>query len=379
MSSKTHPGSVKRLVIQDLTGEIAANTFAEDVRAGLTDRPKRLSPKYFYDELGSLLFEAVCFTPEYYLTRAETEILTDYADEIIELAAGFDRPAAAQPARGKPTARLIELGSGSAIKTRYLIEALLRRQDTLHYLPVDISTETLRRSSEELLQSYPGLRITAGAGDYFTVLRAMEGIDPLEGGAGVARGANTTGETLRSRCLRDGADRSIVLFLGSNIGNFDPGEARNFLRETRKLMRPGDALLLGADLKKDASVLEPGYNDALGITAAFNRNLLVRINRELGGDFDVTKFEHRAVYHEPKSRIEMYLFSLEKQIARIQALDLEVQFDPGESIHTENSYKFDVPGLAELAAGSGFVLKKTWIDHAGRFSFNLLAAGDGVV
>src|SRR5262249_6250513 len=162
---------------------------------------------YFYDELGSLLFEAICFTPEYYLTRAETEILAEHADEIIELVSGFESPRGPQPVQGKPAARLIELGSGSAVKTRYLIEALLRRQPALHYLPVDISTETLRRSSEELLQSYPGLRVTACAGDYFTVMRAMDGTDSHV----ALPDSKAAGETLRSRCLTDGAERSIVL------------------------------------------------------------------------------------------------------------------------------------------------------------------------
>jgi len=373
MRPQTHPGTIERLIINDLTDGIAANSFAEDVRSGLTSVPSRLPPKYFYDELGSLLFEAICFTPEYYLTRAETEILAEHAGEIIELAAGFDSRYGAQTARGKTT-RLIELGSGSAIKTRYLIEALLRHQQTLHYLPVDISTETLRRSSEELLQSYPGLSVTASAGDYFTVMRAMDGMDKHA----PRPDSRTPGETLRSRCLTDGAERSIVLFLGSNIGNFDPGESLSFLSETRGLMAPGDALLLGADLEKPAAELEPAYNDALGITAAFNRNLLVRINRELGGNFDVTRFEHRAIYNEPKSRVEMYLISKEDQIARIRALDLEIPFHEGESIHTENSYKFDFDELTRLAAGAGFLLAKTWIDRAGRFSFNMLLAADDV-
>lgn len=306
------------------------DAFANDVRRGLTARPKVLFPKYFYDDLGSQLFEAICRLPEYYLTRAEREILSLHAREIVDSIKG--------------PVRLIELGSGSAEKTRYLIEALIEKQKSLHYLPIDISDESLEASSRELLKAYPQLRITAFASDYFTALRAI-----AEAGT---------------------SERTIALFLGSNIGNFDPEEAQHFFREVRNLLRPEDALLVGADLKKSAAVLEPAYDDPLGVTAAFNLNLLARINRELGGQFDIKKFAHRAVYNEELGRVELYLVSLARQTVRIQALDLEVSFEEGETIYTESSYKFDP---AQLRA-PGFSLERTWFDGARRFSFNQFTA-----
>jgi dimethylhistidine N-methyltransferase len=308
------------------------------VQKGLAAEPKTLPPIYFYDALGSQLFEAICLLPEYYLTRAESEILRDYADQIVST---IESPA-----------RLIELGSGSADKTRYLIEALLRRQSELHYIPIDISDVSLERSSAVLLHSYPRLRVTAYAADYFTALRALA----------------ETGITER------GDKRTIVLFLGSNIGNFKPQEAVAFLREVRKMLDAADGLLMGVDLKKPPEVLLPAYDDALGLTAAFNRNLLLRINRELGGDFDVDKFDHKAIYNEALGRLESYLVSRAPQTVRIRDIDMEVHFAEGDSIHTENSYKFTLEELYELARRAGFSLDRTWMDSGGRFSFNLLVA-----
>lgn len=338
MFSASRPDGSDRLVIHHLAHEGESNSFAEDVRDGLSASQKTLPPKYFYDDLGSQLFEAICRLPEYYLTRAESEILSNYADEIVGAVKG--------------PVRLIELGSGSADKTRYLIEALLRRQSELHYLPIDISDVSLDRSSAILLHHYSRLRITAYAADYFTALRAL------------AAGGITE---------RQGK-RTIALFLGSNIGNFNADEARAFLREVRSMLHPDDGLLVGADLKKSTDVLVPAYDDSLGVTSAFNRNLLARINRELDADFDIEKFEHRAIYNERAGRIESHLVSREPQTIHIRAIDLEVAFDEGESIHTENSYKFDPEQLAELARQSGFRLEKTWLDSFKRFSFNLFAA-----
>ena len=333
MLSEIRSALPDRLVLHKLAYGGDANALAEDARAGLTDVPKTLPPKYVYDELGSKLFEAICSLPEYYLTRAESEILRTCGDEIV--------------ASIKAPARLLELGSGSAEKTRFLIEAALRRQATLHFLPIDISAASLEHSSVELLQLYPRLRITAYSADYFTALRELE---PAAEG-----------------------ERTIALFLGSNIGNFDPGEARDFLRAVRRVLKAQDALLLGADLKKSAEVLIPAYDDALGVTAAFNRNVLVRINRELGADFQIDKFRHLALYNEALGRVEAHLVSRDNQTVRLAALDLEISFAAGETIHTENSYKFDSEQLAGLARDSGFVLERSWFDAAGRFSFNLFA------
>ena len=329
--------ATSRLIIHSLADGGDRESFARDVRAGLTIKPKWLTAKYFYDELGSRLFEAICYLPEYYLTRAEREILSVNADEI---AASIVGPV-----------RLLELGSGSSEKTRYLIEAWLRRQKGLHYLPVDISSASLELSSKELLRLYPQLGITAYAADYFTALRALASRDST----------------------RLSGERTVALFLGSNIGNFDPESAHAFLCEVRGILQPGDALLLGADLKKSADVLVPAYDDALGVTAAFNMNLLVRINRELGGQFDISKFEHRAVYNESAGRIEMHLVSLERQSAPIAAIEIDAEFEAGETIHSESSYKYDLDQLAGFAHQTGFRLAKTWFDSQRRFSFNLFA------
>jgi dimethylhistidine N-methyltransferase len=306
-------------------------SFADDVRAGLSASPKRLLPKYFYDDLGSQLFDSICLLPEYYLTRAEDEILDHHAREIVE-------------AVGTPL-DLIELGSGSAIKTRRIIAAALERQPSLNYRPIDISPSALKASTEALSREYPNVRVDGVAGDY------LEGL---------------------KRITRNGAVRTMVLFLGSNIGNFEPHDAANTLRAVRAVLAGGDALLLGADLKKDRAVLEAAYDDSQGVTAAFNLNVLTRINRELGGDFDVKKFAHRAHYDEALGRVEMHLVSREAQTVLIAALEMDVHFDHGETIHTESSYKYDRAALAELARITGFALANTWTDAAGLFSSNLL-------
>jgi L-histidine Nalpha-methyltransferase len=333
VGSTFRSGPGDRLIIHRLGKSTQADAFAEDVRAGLTATPKTLPPKYFYDDLGSRLFEAICYLPEYYLTRAEREILQTLAAEIVGSVRG--------------PVRLIELGSGSAEKTRYLIDCLLNRQTELHYLPVDISFVSLELSSKELLRLYPRLRITAYAADYFSALQALRNAGPTP------------------------QERTIALFLGSNIGNFGPDESRAFLREVRYVLQPGDALLLGADLKKSKSILEPAYNDSLGVTAAFNLNLLARINRELSADFDVSKFKHQSYYNEDLGRVEIHLISTEPQMIRIDTLDLNVWFERGETIHTENSYKFDLDDLSALASETGFKRERTWFDGEHRFSFNL--------
>lgn len=338
MFSNLRSAPPQRLTVHRLAHGGDSNAFATDVYSGLSSKPKMLPPKYFYDDLGSALFEAICRLPEYYLTRAESELLLDYSKEIVGAIEG--------------PVRLIELGSGSAEKTRYLIEAWLERQEELHYLPIDISDVSLERSSAELLHAYPRLRITAYAADYFTALAALA----------------------RSEQGSRRRERTVVLFLGSNIGNFNPEESRAFLLEVRKMLHPGDCLLIGADLKKSRDILEPAYDDALGVTAAFNLNLLVRINRELGGDFDVRRFNHKAVYNEQLGRVEIHLVSRSNHTVRIRDIDLEAKFDEGESIQTENSYKFDVGQLKSLARETGFSLEKTWFDRAERFSFNLFAA-----
>jgi len=322
-----------RLYIHNLVRRDPLTGLAEDVRKGLSAQPKRFLPKYFYDELGSQLFEAICLLPEYYLTRAENEILQRYSDEIVAAISGQKT--------------LVEMGSGSASKTRLIIEALLRRQSELLFMPVDISATALESSSRILLQSYPRLTIEAYAADYFAGLAEL-------------------GKRPRTRTL--------ALFLGSNISNFDPDEALRFLRAMRSVLQKGDALLLGADLKKDPAILDAAYNDALGVTSAFNLNVLARINRELGGTFDLRAFKHRAFYNQSEGRVEIYIESLADQRVRIEKLDLEIEFAAGELIHTENSYKYDKANIAHLAVATGFELSRTWLDSEERFSSNLLLA-----
>jgi L-histidine N-alpha-methyltransferase len=315
--------------------ESGAMPFADDVRAGLTARPKTLPSKYFYDQLGSAIFEAITLLPEYYLTRAESEILTARADDIISLA---------QPRR------LIELGSGSAQKTRYLIEAGLRRQRNLEYSAIDISQTVLAATADVLRAQYPNLTVHSYQGDYYEGLRALA----------QAESASETGH------------RALALFLGSNIGNFDPPEALRLLRAIRAVLERDDALLLGADRKKDRATLEAAYDDSIGLTAAFNLNIVARINRELGGHFDVRSFHHRAVYNEEYGRVESHLVSTIDQVVTIDALPLDVSFSQGESIHTESSYKFSRDDVERIARDAGFELQNLWTDSEQRFACHLL-------
>jgi L-histidine N-alpha-methyltransferase len=330
----------ERLSIQRPGGVAAADDFAGDVRRGLTAAPKSLPPKYFYDELGSQLFEAICLLPEYYLTRAEGEIFARRSAEIVERAAA------------KARVTLFELGSGSATKTRRIIEALVARQRELTYVPVDISPAALEAGAQALLREFESLRVSAYASDYDAALPLLSGE------------------------LREG-ERALVLFLGSNIGNFDREGAREFLKKVRRVLRVGDCLLLGADLKKERAVLEAAYDDALGVTAAFNLNLLARIDREFRADFRLRDFRHVALYEEREGRVEMHLESTRSQTVNIGALGLSVNFDSGERMHTENSYKYDLDGLSALAAETGFERAETWLDSAERFSSNLFVAIEG--
>jgi L-histidine Nalpha-methyltransferase len=305
-------------------------TFAEDVRAGLGTRPLSLSPKYFYDDLGSALFEAITRLPEYYLTRVERDLLATYGREI----------AGALPG----PLELVELGSGSALKTRILIDAILERQPALTFHPIDISAEAVTESSLALIGAYERLRVIAYASDYFPLLGAK-------------------------RLVTHG--RVLALFLGSNIGNFEPHEARELLRLLAAARHPGDGLLIGYDLKKDPSILELAYDDPTGVTAAFNKNLLGRMNRELGADFDLSAFRFRACWNEERGAVESFLVSERAQRVAIPAANLTVDFADGEAIHTESSYKFTREEIAALANACGFTEHKTYSDTAGRYALSL--------
>ncbi len=348
-----------RLIATSSSNRLAA--FARDVRQGLTCLPKHLACCYFYDGEGSMLFEEICQLPEYYLTRAEREILEARAGEIAaQLPAGVT---------------LVELGGGSAVKTRLLIEALLRRHDvvarshdvvarspdhatgchgretvpqqwTLRYVPIDICSAMLEKSALKLVEDYAGLEVLAVAAEYREGLRHLQA------------------ETGQSK---------LILWLGSNVGNYHRPEAADFLRQVRQTMTAGDTLLIGIDLRKDRAVLERAYDDTQGVTADFNLNLLARINRELGGHFDLDAFRHRAIYDEEHGRIEMYLVSRRAQQVRIDSLSLEISLQAGEAIHTENSYKYSSAEIEALASAAGLRITAQWLDSQERFSVNLMA------
>jgi dimethylhistidine N-methyltransferase len=310
----------------------ARNSFAEDVATGLRARQKRLPSHWFYDEAGSQLFEEICELQEYYLTRCEFSILAAHADEI---AARFDAPM-----------RLVELGSGSATKTRLLIEAFLARHRRLVFAPIDISKSMLEQSAALLLEDYPRLEVVAFAGRY------EFGLDRLARVPGVTR---------------------LTLWLGSSVGNLDRTEAAKFLSTVRAGMRGNDRLLIGIDLRKDPAILERAYDDSLGVTARFDLNLLERINRELGGHFDVQRFRHRAIWRDAPGRIESHLVSLGSQRVHIDALGEEFAFDDGETIHTENSYKYSPAEIDALAAASDMQCEEYWLDDDRMYRLNLFA------
>ncbi len=324
-------GRAERLRIVELPHPADVPTFAQDVERGLLATPKTLPSKYFYDALGSTLFDAITLLPEYYLTRAETEILREWGWEMVR---ALDAPI-----------ELLELGSGSAAKTRILIEEALRVQGRLHYSPIDISPQALRASADALIAAYDGIAITAYAADYFTVLAS---------------------DTLTfTRAV-------LALFLGSNIGNYDPADAAALLGALGRRLRSGDGLLLGVDLKKDRRTLELAYDDPAGVTAAFDKNVLGRINRELGGTFDLADFRHVAVYDEQCGRVDSFLEAQRNVTVEIAATQSRIVFASGERIHTESSYKYDPAGIERLAREAGFKLRRSWFDGAQRFSVNLL-------
>lgn len=321
-----------RFALIDRSVEVELSDFGREVKIGLESRPKRLACRFFYDREGSVLFDAISRLPEYYLTRTELTILQGHAAELADRLPG--------------ALDLVELGSGSAAKTRVLIRAFLRGRLGLRYVPVDISRDFLEQTCRSLLEEFATLDVVAIAGEY------EEGVRHLS--------------------LDEGGRQKLILWLGSNVGNLDRPEAAAFLGRLRAAMSSRDHLLVGIDLRKDRAVLEKAYDDSRGVTAAFNRNLLARINRELGGAFDLEEFEHRAVYDENEGRVEMYLVSTKSQRVRIDALDLDIDFAAREAIHTENSYKYSLDEIQSLAVAAGFRVEQQWLDVDRRFSVNLL-------
>ena len=311
-----------------------ADSFGDEVRRGLGGGAKHLPCRFFYDRRGSQLFEQICELPEYYPTRAERSILEKHSDEIAEL---FDIPPS-----------LVELGSGSASKTRLLIESLLSYHRSLTFVPIDISPTILKASAKDLLNDYPALGIQAIAGEYEAGLKWLEKSLPSP---------------------------RLVIWLGSSVGNLDRPSAAAFLAGVARSLGPADRLLLGIDLRKSSRILESAYDDAAGVTARFNLNLLYRINRELGADFPVEEFDHQAVYLEREGRIEMRLVSQKACRVWIPGCDLTVDFAAGEAIHTENSHKYSPEEIDELAAASGLRTQARWLDVDNLFSLSLLAVG----
>lgn len=308
---------------------------ARAVRAGLTSSPKQLPPWLFYDEAGSLLFDQITVLPEYYLTRTERSILVDHAAEMIAHAAGGAQ------------LRIVELGAGSADKTRLLLKAAVKQQGAVLYEPVDVSSTALLVAQARIEREIAGVRVIPYATDYtngFFLDRASAG------------------------------ERRLVLYIGSSIGNFEPEEACRLLNKVRKQLAPGDCLLLGVDLVKDKADLLAAYDDAAGTTAAFNKNMLVRLNRELAADFNLSGFTHRAVWNPGLSRIEMHLVSRRLQQVQISALELSIEFEAGESIHTENSYKYRPHQAETLLAETGFAPLTSWRDERGWFAVHLARA-----
>ncbi len=311
-----------------------AAQFAEDVRAGLGKRgQKELPSKYLYDDLGTALFEAITLLPEYGLTRADERVLRRYAGAIVSR---LTRPVT-----------VVELGSGTGRKTRWILEALADR-NPLNYYPIDISGSALERCRTDLA-SLPGIGIVGLERPY------------LEGLREVARDRNR-------------GDKLLVLFLGSTIGNFEQPAAEEFLRSIRGCLQPGDALLLGTDLVKPAADLIAAYDDPTGVTAAFNLNLLSRINRELGGDFDLRAFAHQARYRHDLHRIEMHIVSRRRQFVSVRAAALTVRFDEGESIWTEACHKFRLEDLSDMARRCGFASTARWVDPEWPFAESLWIA-----
>jgi L-histidine Nalpha-methyltransferase len=313
-----------------LEPEDAAHALRADVRAGLTADPKWVSPKYFYDAVGSALFEDITRLPEYYPTRAEREVLAERAGEI----------AAVTGARS-----LVELGSGSSEKTRLLLSALREHGTLEEFVPQDVSVSALTEAAHAIMADYPGLRVHGVVGDFTQHLSLLPGESPR-----------------------------VVAFLGGTIGNLIPEEREKFFRTVRDVLDPGEWLLLGTDLVKDPATLVRAYDDAQGVTAEFNRNVLNVLNREVGGDFDVEAFEHVALWNAEQEWIEMRLRATRAMTVTIADLGLTVEFHEGEELRTEVSAKFREEGVKQELDDAGFSLQRWWTDSRGRFAVSLAQA-----
>lgn len=319
--------TTSRISYHDLRPD--AGDFRQEVIAGFSRSPKALPPKFFYDERGSELFEAICELPEYYPTRTEVALMREKANEMAR--------------HLRPGCVLIEYGSGSGRKTRILVEALAPAA----YVPIDIASAQLTGWSAELARAFPAVTVIAVCADYSRPF-ALPGLDRFR------------------------EHRRVIFFPGSTVGNFTVPEALAFLKNACRVAQPGGAMLVGVDLKKDPALLQAAYDDAQGITAQFNLNLLARINRELGASIDITAFRHRAFYNAELGRIEMHLESLRDQ--QVAIADRTFAFSQGETIHTENSYKYSIAEFQDLARRAGFVAQTCWTDSRELFSVHYLTA-----
>jgi len=305
------------------------SAFASEVIDDLSQRPKRLSPKYFYDATGSELFEQITLLPEYYPTRTELSILHDRASEISALI--------------PDGAALVEFGAGATTKVRLL----LNQCKFSAYVPVDISGDFIKAQADALRNDFPALDVYPVAADFTAPFALPDTVKAMP---------------------------KVGFFPGSTLGNFEPHEACAFMRSAREILGEGAQMVIGVDLEKDERVLYNAYNDSAGVTGRFNLNVLVRINRELGGNFDISAFMHRAIYNHERHRIEMHLISRKAQSVRV--LGHSFSFRPGESIHTESSYKYSLDRFTALARGSGWTVRKSWTDDARMFSVHALVASD---
>ena len=306
-------------------------TFSEEISSSLNRSSKFVNPKFFYDKKGSKLFEKICSLPEYYPTRTEISILENLKKNL--------------PPFIKDKFRIVELGSGSSVKIRPILDIFVKLQENLEYFPIDIS-EILTESSEELLRDYSNLQITGI-------------IDTYDGGL---------------QFLKDYDDtKNLILFLGSSFGNFSPDDGFEFLKKIYSTMKPNDLFLIGLDMVKDKSILESAYDDSQGITAEFNLNVLSRINDELDGDFNLKNFKHSITYNEKYNRIEMYLKSLVNQSVILSKPNLVLTLEKDELIHTEYSHKYQIPQIADLFTQTGFEIKQMWFDEKKYFSLTLLS------
>ena len=306
-------------------------TFAEEISSSLNRDSKFITPKFFYDKKGSDLFEKICTLPEYYPTRTEISILKNLQTEL--------------PSFIDDSFRLVELGSGASVKTRLLLDIFTKMQQTTEYFPIDIS-EILTESSEQLLQDYDNLRITGI-------------IDTYEGGL----------EFLKNYDHKN----NLILFLGSSFGNFSPADGKIFLEKINSTMKSGDLFLIGLDLVKDSQILESAYDDAQGVTAEFNLNVLSRINDELDADFNLNNFSHYSTYNKEDQRIEMYLKSLVNQSVIISKSNLSLNLEKNELIHTEYSHKYTLEQIKTLLESTGFKINHTWLDGNTHFSLTLVS------